>query len=127
MKNEPTFATKRDLFKLMNAELEDLEEREPEEGSFKNAEAAAGTVLDAARIVRNKTNEVECEAVEYYVRQISGSDPELLHALLTEAYRQAADLAAVSVRLMAITRRAIVRLYGDIDRPGTGQGQEWTH
>ena len=125
MKTEPTFATKRDLFRLMNWELEDLEEQESSEDEFRSDDAAAGALLDAVRCVRNKTNDIEGDAVEYYVKQILGTDPEYLHAVLTDTYKQASELAALSVRFMAITRRAIVRLYGYLDRPGTEQGQEW--
>lgn len=123
MKTEPTFATKRDLFRIMNWELEDLEEQESSEDEFRSDDAAAGTLLDAVRRVRNKTNDIEGDAVEYYVKQISGTDPEYLHAVLTDTYKQASELAALSVRFMALTRRAIVRIYGDIDAPGTERGQ----
>lgn len=125
MKTEPTFATKRDLFKLMNWELEDLEEQESSEDEFRSDDVAAGALLDAVRCIRNKTNDIEGDAVEYYAKQISGADPEYLHAVLTDNYRQASELAALSVRFMALTRRAIVRIYGDIDAPGTERGQQW--
>ena len=123
MKTEPTFATKRDLFRLMNWELEDLEEQESSEDEFRSDDAAAGALLDAVRCIRNKTNDIESDVVEYYVKQISGTDPEYLHAVLTDNYRQTSELAALSVRFMALTRRAIVRIYGDIDAPGTERGQ----
>ena len=104
MKQEPNAVTMAGIYKLLEIELSDIN------ADIIQADNAADMISETAEGILDKLKRIFVEMQDVWIYgDGSDQDPETIHACLTEIYREAIQIAGMSVRLAAVTRHGIIQ------------------
>lgn len=105
----PTPEIRKEIFQIMDIEMKDLKENQGEEFFIKEDQTFK-MLCHESGMIRDKVNDsiVTLQKARKSFKKTEVSDPEALHRDFTDIYSSAEEIAAMSVRLMAIARMGII-------------------
>ena len=105
----PTAETKNQIFQIMDIEMSDMAECQGEQYFEKEDQTFKMLCYESGQI-RERLNDtiMTLQAAKKNFKKSKVSDPEELHKNFTDIYSSAEEIAAMSIRLMAIARMGII-------------------
>lgn len=106
---KPSAETMKQLFQIMNIEMDDLKKCQGEQYFEKEDQTVKMLCYESGQI-RDRLEDtiMTLQEVKKNFKKSKVTDPEELHRDITDIYKLSADMAAMSVRLMAIARMGII-------------------